>query len=44
VTYYWHIPKDHIYLIYGYVESEREDLTPQQIGVLTELMKESKDG
>jgi hypothetical protein len=44
VIYYRHVPKDHIYLIYGYVKSEREDLTPQQVTVLTELMKELKDG
>jgi len=44
VIYYWHVPKQCVYLIYGYVKSEREDLTPQQIGVLAELMKELKDG
>ena len=44
VIYYWHVPKDHIYLIYGYVKSEREDLTPQQIAVLADLMKELRDG
>lgn len=44
VIYYWHIQKHRIYLIYGYVKSEREDLTPQQITVLAELMKDMKDG
>lgn len=44
VIYYWHVPKHNIYLIYGYVKSEREDLTPQQIRVLAELMKDEKDG
>lgn len=44
VIYYWHVPNDHIYLIYGYVKSEREDLTPQQIAVLADLKKELKDG
>ena len=44
VIYYWHRPKEHVYLIYGYVKSEREDLTPQQVAVLTDLMKELKDG
>jgi hypothetical protein len=44
VIYYWHAPKAHIYLIYGYVKSEREDLTQQQIAALAELMKELKDG
>ena len=44
VIYYWHVPRDHIYSIYGYVKSEREDLTPQQIAVLADLMKELRDG
>jgi hypothetical protein len=44
VIYYWHAPKDHIYLIYGYVKSKREDLTRQQVKVLAELMKGVKDG
>lgn len=44
VIYYWHVPRHHIYLIYGYVKSRREDLTPQQIKVLGELMKDLKDG
>jgi hypothetical protein len=44
VIYYCHVPKHHIYLIYGYVKSEREDLTPRQVKVLAELMKDLKDG
>jgi hypothetical protein len=44
VIYYWHVPKSHVYLIYGYVKSKREDLTPQQVKVLAELMKDLKDG
>lgn len=44
VIYYWHKPKHHVYLIYGCVKSEREELTPQQIRVLAELMKDVKDG
>lgn len=44
VIYYWHVPRHHIYLIYGYVKSNREDLTPQQVKVLAELMKDLKDG
>ena len=44
MIYYWHVPKHHVYLIYGFVKSEREDLTPQQIRVLAELMKGVKDG
>lgn len=44
VVYYWHVPGERIYLIYGYVKSEREDLTPQQIKALAELMKDVKHG
>jgi len=44
VIYYWHVPKHYIYLIYGYVKSRREDLTPQQLKVLAQLMKDVKDG
>ncbi len=39
VIYYWQTEQEHIYLIYGYVKSERDDLTPQQIKLLTELLK-----
>lgn len=44
VIYYWHAAKHHVYLIYGYVKSEREDLTKSQIKVLTGLMKDVKNG
>lgn len=44
VIYYWQVPKHCVYLIYGYVKSEREDLTAQQIKVLKELMKDMNDG
>jgi hypothetical protein len=44
VIYYWHIAKHRVYLIYAYVKSEREDLTPQQIKVLAQLMKDLKHG
>ncbi len=44
VIYYWHVSRHHVYLIYGYVKSKREDLTPQQIRVLAGLMKDLKDG
>jgi hypothetical protein len=40
VIYYWAVPKQRIYLIYGYVKSEREDLTRQQVKLLRELMKD----
>jgi hypothetical protein len=44
VIYYWLSRHSRIYLIYGYVKSEREDLTPQQAKVLSALMKDLKDG
>ena len=44
VIYYWHVPRYQIYLLYGYAKSKREDLTPQQVKVLAELMKGLKDG
>lgn len=44
VIYYWHVPGERIYLIYGYVKSRQEDLTPRQIAALSELMREFRDG
>ena len=44
VIYYWHVPGDRIYLIYGYVKSKSEDLTAHQLKVLRELMKDVVDG
>jgi hypothetical protein len=44
VIYYWHVPGDRIYLIYGYVKSRSEDLTAQQLKVLRELMKDIDHG
>jgi len=41
---YWHVPEHHIYLIDGYAKSRREDLTPRQVKVLAELMRDLKDG
>jgi hypothetical protein len=32
-------PKHHVYLIHGYANGEREDLTPQQIRVLAQLIQ-----
>ena len=43
VIYYWHVPRHQIYLL-RLVKSKREDLTPQQVKVLAELMKGLKDG
>jgi hypothetical protein len=44
VIYYWHVPGDRIYLIYGYVKSKSEDLTPEQIKVLKALMRDIDHG
>ncbi len=44
VIYYWHVPKHYIYLIYGFVKNEREDLSPMQIEVLAELVKDLDHG
>ena len=44
MIYYWHVPGERIYLIYGYVKSEREELTPQQVRTLAALMKDIKHG
>ena len=44
VIYYWHVPKEHIYLLYAYSKSARADLTPAQIKMLGQLMKDIKHG
>ena len=44
VIYYWQMSRHHIYLLHGYVKSEREDLTPRQIKVLADLMRSVKNG
>ncbi|MEO8465176.1 MAG: type II toxin-antitoxin system RelE/ParE family toxin [Gammaproteobacteria bacterium] len=44
VIYYWHVPGDRIYLIYGYVKSRSEDLTAHQLKALRDLMKDIDDG
>jgi hypothetical protein len=44
VIYYWDVPGDRIYLIYGYVKSRSEDLTAHQLKVRRELMKDTHDG
>jgi hypothetical protein len=44
VIYYWQASSSRIYLIYGYLKSEREDLTPQQLKDLASLMKDIADG
>jgi hypothetical protein len=44
VIYYWHVPGDRIYLIYGYVKSRSEDLTAHQLKLLRELLKDIDHG
>ena len=44
VIYYRHVPGECIYLIYAYVKSAQADLTREQIKVLTQLMKDTKNG
>lgn len=40
IIYYWDPPEDRIYLIYGYSKSDREDLTPSQLRVLRQIMRD----
>ena len=40
LIYYWDRPEDRIYLIYGYSKSDREDLTPSQLRVLRQLVRD----
>lgn len=44
VIYYHYVSSERIYLIYGYVKSEQEDLTPEQIKLLAQLMKDITHG
>ena len=44
VIYYLQASVDRIYLVYGYVKAKQEVLTPQQLKVLAELMKEIDNG
>jgi hypothetical protein len=44
VIYYWHVPGDRIYLIYGYVKSRSEGLTAHQLKLLRDLMKDVDHG
>jgi hypothetical protein len=40
MIYYWDKPNEHIYMLFVYRKSEREDLTPEQIRTLRTLIKE----
>jgi hypothetical protein len=44
VIYYFQDAKDQIYLIYGYVKNEREDLSLDQVRTLAKLMKDIEHG
>ncbi|MGH6609955.1 MAG: type II toxin-antitoxin system RelE/ParE family toxin [Burkholderiaceae bacterium] len=44
VIYYWHVPGERIYLIYGYAKNVQSDLTVQQIKTLAALMEDVKHG
>jgi hypothetical protein len=44
VIYYQYVPEERIYLIYAYVKSAQADLTREQIKVLAQLMKDTKNG
>ncbi|MFQ5341894.1 MAG: hypothetical protein ACE5F6_10155 [Anaerolineae bacterium] len=40
IIYYWDVPEDTIYLLLPYKKSKQDDLTPQQLRVLQDLVKE----
>ena len=44
VIYYHYVSSERIYLIYGYAKSDQEDLTPEQIKLLAQLMKDITHG
>jgi hypothetical protein len=44
VIYYRYVLAERIYLIYGYVKNEQEDLTNDQVKLLSELMEDIKHG
>lgn len=44
MIYYRYVSAERIYLIYGYVKNEQEDLTSDQVKLLSELMKDIKHG
>ncbi len=44
VIYYRYVEGERLYLIYAYAKSMQEDLTPEQVVVLAELMKEIDHG
>jgi len=40
IIYYWDTPSDTIYMLLVYKKNEQEDLTPDQLKILSRLIKE----
>jgi mRNA-degrading endonuclease RelE of RelBE toxin-antitoxin system len=40
VIYYWDTPTETFYMLYAYTKQEQGDLTPQQVRVLSRLVRE----
>ena len=40
LVYYWDKPEETIYLLFLYRKSVREELSPQQLGILAKLIRE----
>ena len=40
LVYYWDKPEETIYLLFLYRKSDQEDLSPQQLGILSKLIRE----
>lgn len=39
VIYYWAVRRDILVMLYAYAKNEQENLTPDQLGVLTKIVK-----
>ena len=40
MIYYWDTPTETFYMLYAYTKQEQGDLTPQQVKVLSRLVRE----
>ena len=40
LLYYWDKPEETIYLLFLYTKSDREDLSPPQLSILSRLIRE----
>ena len=40
MLYYWDKPEETIYLLFLYTKSDREDLSPPQLSILSRLIRE----